>query len=75
MPKAGVAGRDASVGPARLTQTQTRSSQAPQMVTVGPGGPVAAREEGAGERQNGIRARWSEARCGVIHCRRVRGGP
>ena len=49
MPKAGVAGRDATVGPARLARAPTRSSQTPQKAIMGScGGPVVAQEEGGG---------------------------
>ena len=38
MPRAGVAGRGASVGPAWVAGAPTRSSQAPKTVIMGPSG-------------------------------------
>ena len=75
MPKAGVAGQDASVGPARLARAPTRSSQTPQTATEGSRALWWPKRRGAGERQGVIRAWWNEVGSGVIRCRCARGGP
>ena len=63
MPKAGFAGQDASVGPARLARAPTRSSQTPQMATMGPGGGRGAH---GGLRGGG----WASGKVG-LRCRGV----
>ena len=59
--QAGVAGRDANVGPAQLARAPTRSSQAPQMATVGPGGGRGSGGSHGGSRRGG----WASSRMGL----------
>ena len=79
--QAGVAGRDASMGPTQLARAPTRPSQASQMATVGPGGgrgsggPHGGSRRGMGGQQDGVRVWLSEVESGAIHCRCIRGGP
>ena len=59
--QAGVAGWDASVGPAQLARAPNRSSQAPQMATVGPGGGHGSGGPHGGSRRGG----WASSRMGL----------